>query len=174
MWYLSNDYFFISWHTWYLWTIKFLIPIYRDSQKCGNYFKILQILIVLNHKWNAKQKQISRYTKSCTNTNTYHSTSLSIFMQIWGQISDSVVYLSLWTISKKKKKKSKKQLLSSKGEQQKETKGIWLRRNLINNSDNGYERSTRRSMRNDPISIAITQANYPFHRSDGRLPCKKN
>lgn len=109
-----------------------------------------------------------------TNTNTYHSTSLSIFMQIWGQISDSVVCLSLWTISKKKKKKSKKQLLSSKGEQQKETKGIWLRRNLINDSDNGYERSTRRSMRNDPISIAITQANYPFHRSDGRLPCKKN
>lgn len=24
---------------------------------------------MLNHKWNAKQKQISRYTKSCTNTN---------------------------------------------------------------------------------------------------------
>lgn len=39
-----------------------------------------------------------------TNTNTYHSTSLSIFMQIWGQISDSVVCLSLWTISKKKKR----------------------------------------------------------------------
>lgn len=170
MWYLSNDYFFISWHTWYLWTIKFLIPIYRDSQKCGNYFKI-------NFANFAKIRSKNKYRDTRnpdTNTNTYHSTSLSIFMQIWGQISDSVVCLSLWTISKKKKKKSKKQLLSSKGEQQKETKGIWLRRNLINDSDNGYERSTRRSMRNDPISIAITQANYPFHRSDGRLPCKKN
>lgn len=63
---------------------------------------------MLNHKRNAKQKQISRYTKSCTNTNTYHSTLLSIFMQIWGQISDSVVYLSLWTISKKKKKRNQR------------------------------------------------------------------
>lgn len=61
---------------------------------------------MLNHKRNAKQKQISRYTKSCTNTNTYHSTSLSIFMQIWGQIS--VVCLSLWTISKKKKKRNQR------------------------------------------------------------------
>lgn len=55
-----------------------------------------------------RSKNKSRYTKSCTNTNTYHSTSLSIFMQIWGQISDSVVYLSLWTISKKKKKRNQR------------------------------------------------------------------
>lgn len=81
--------------------------------------------------------------------------------------SQLFAYRYEWFRKEKKKKKSEKQLLSS---TQKETKGAWLRRNLINDSDNGYERSTRRSMRNDPISIAITQANYPSHRSGGRLP----